>query len=81
MYCTSLGVLFGVKWYADELWQLIKGRGGIEVNLRHNLIEVIPKEKKAIFENLDKPGTTKTINVCCNTQYANGFTVSSSGRL
>jgi sulfide:quinone oxidoreductase len=62
IYCTSLGVLFGVKWYADALWQVVKGRGGIEVNLRHNLIEVRAKEKQAVFENLDKPGTTKVVD-------------------
>ncbi|KAF4526108.1 hypothetical protein B566_EDAN007602 [Ephemera danica] len=56
-YFTSLGVLFGVKKYADALWVICKNRG-LEVNLRHNLVEVKPKESAAIFENLDKPGET-----------------------
>jgi len=63
MYNTSLGVLFGVKHYADALWKIVKARD-INVNLRHNLIEVIPKEKKAVFELLDEPGKTEVYDVC-----------------
>ena len=65
IYNTSLPVLFGVKHYADALWKVIKSRN-IEVNLRHNLIEVIPKERKAIFQNLDKPGELKILPVSEN---------------
>ncbi|CAG7825310.1 unnamed protein product, partial [Allacma fusca] len=60
IYYTSLGVLFGIKHYADALWKVVKERE-INVNLRHHLIEVIPKEKKAVFQNLDKPEDTKIV--------------------
>jgi hypothetical protein len=36
---------------------------GITVNFKRNLLEVRPKEKKAIFEKLDKPGTTEVFEV------------------
>ena len=52
-FWSSLGVIFGVKKYADALWQVVKSRGNITVNLRHNLIEIIPETKEAVFENLD----------------------------
>jgi len=51
-YFSALPVLFGVKKYADALWKVVQQRN-INVNLRHNLIEVKPDEKVAIFENLD----------------------------
>ena len=38
-YHTSLPVLFGVKKYADRLWEIVKERD-INVTLRSNLIEV-----------------------------------------
>ncbi|XP_071518937.1 sulfide:quinone oxidoreductase, mitochondrial isoform X2 [Panulirus ornatus] len=60
IYNTSLPVIFGVKKYADALWQVVKERG-ITVNLRHNLIEVKPESKEAVFQNLDKPEELKTI--------------------
>ena len=49
---SSLGVLFGVKKYADALWEVVKGRG-INVHLKQNLVEVKPETKEAVFENLD----------------------------
>jgi eukaryotic sulfide quinone oxidoreductase len=52
MYNTSLPVIFGVKHYADALWKIVKERN-INVNLRTNLVEVLPGGKQAIFENLD----------------------------
>uniref|UniRef100_A0A6Q2YRR3 Sulfide:quinone oxidoreductase, mitochondrial n=1 Tax=Esox lucius TaxID=8010 RepID=A0A6Q2YRR3_ESOLU len=58
VYNTSLPVLFGVKKYADALWEIVKNRN-IQVNLRQNLIEVRPDKQQAVFENLDKPGETK----------------------
>ncbi|XP_058821575.1 sulfide:quinone oxidoreductase, mitochondrial [Topomyia yanbarensis] len=54
IYNTSLPVLFGVKHYADALWKIVKNRN-INVNLRTNLIEVLPGQNKAVFQNLDKP--------------------------
>lgn len=63
IYNTSLPVIFGVKHYADALWEIVKKRN-ITVNLRNNLIEVIPGKNLAIFENLDsgEQTTTKVIN-------------------
>uniref|UniRef100_A0A8B9LIR3 Sulfide:quinone oxidoreductase, mitochondrial n=1 Tax=Astyanax mexicanus TaxID=7994 RepID=A0A8B9LIR3_ASTMX len=58
VYNTSLPVLFGVKKYADALWEIVKKRD-INVNLRHNLIEVRPDKQEAVFENLDNPADTK----------------------
>nr|XP_046199587.1 sulfide:quinone oxidoreductase, mitochondrial-like isoform X2 [Oncorhynchus gorbuscha] len=58
MYNTSLPVLFGIKKYADALWEIVKNRD-IQVNLRHNLVEVRANKQEAVFENLDNPGETK----------------------
>jgi eukaryotic sulfide quinone oxidoreductase len=52
IYNTSLPVIFGVKKYADSLWKIVKERN-IDVNLRTNLVEVLPGGRQAIFENLD----------------------------
>ncbi|KAJ8343584.1 hypothetical protein SKAU_G00309130 [Synaphobranchus kaupii] len=57
IYNTSLPVLFGVKKYADALWKLVKARD-LNVNLRHNLIEVRPEKQEVVFEKLDSPGET-----------------------
>lgn len=54
LYHTSLPVIFGVKKYADALWEQVKEKD-IQVTLRSNLIEVNPDKKEATFENLDKP--------------------------
>lgn len=51
-YHSSLAVLFGVKKYADALWEVVKGRG-INVHLRQHLVEIKPETKEAVFENLD----------------------------
>lgn len=55
-------MLFGVKKYADALWEIVKSRD-LNVNLRHNLIEVRADKQEAVFENLDKPGETKVYEV------------------
>lgn len=62
IYNTSLPVLFGVKKYADSLWEIVKNRD-LQVNLRQNLVEVRADKQEAVFENLDKPGETKVIEV------------------
>lgn len=63
MFNTSLGVLFGVKKYADALEKVIRERD-ISVNFRHELIEVKPDTKEAVFRLLDDPaGATKTFKV------------------
>jgi len=51
-YYTSLPVLFGVKKYANALNKVCEERK-ININLRHNLVEVNPDKKEAIFEHLD----------------------------
>ncbi|NXM16297.1 SQOR protein, partial [Ploceus nigricollis] len=58
MFNTSLGVIFGVKKYADALLEVIKDRN-IAVNYKRNLIEVRADKQEAVFENLDKPGVTE----------------------
>ncbi|XP_030045443.1 sulfide:quinone oxidoreductase, mitochondrial isoform X2 [Microcaecilia unicolor] len=58
IFNTSLGVIFGVKKYADALLEIIKNRN-ISVNYRQNLIEVRADKQEAVFENLDNPGETK----------------------
>lgn len=55
-------MLFGVKKYADALWEIVKKRD-LNVNLRHNLIEVRADKQEAVFENLDKPGETEVFKV------------------
>ncbi|CAJ1056452.1 sulfide:quinone oxidoreductase%2C mitochondrial-like [Xyrichtys novacula] len=60
IYNTSLPVIFGVKKYADALWEIVKQRD-LQVNLRTNLVEVRPDKQEAVFENLDKPGETTVI--------------------
>jgi eukaryotic sulfide quinone oxidoreductase len=51
-YNTSLPNIFGVKHYADALWKVAKKRD-ITVNVRTNLVEILPNGRQAIFENLD----------------------------
>lgn len=55
-------MLFGVKKYADALWEIVKKRD-LNVNLRQNLIEVRADQQEAVFENLDKPGETEVFKV------------------
>lgn len=62
IYNTSLPVIFAVKKYADSLWEIVKKRD-LQINLRHNLIEVRADKQEAVFENLGKPGETKVIEV------------------
>lgn len=62
MFNTSLGVIFGVKKYADALLEVIKERN-LAVNYKHNLIEVRADKQEAVFENLDKPGVTEVYQV------------------
>ncbi|NWW35381.1 SQOR protein, partial [Panurus biarmicus] len=58
MFNTSLGVIFGVKKYADALLEVVKDRN-LAVNYKRNLIEVRADKQEAVFENLDKPGETE----------------------
>ena len=52
MYNSALGVIFGVKKYADELLKVID-RKDIEVNFKRSLIEVDAVNRQAIFTVLD----------------------------
>ena len=63
IFNSSLGVIFGVKKYADALTKVIQERN-IQLNFRHELIEVKPESREAVFRLLDQPaGTTKTFKV------------------
>ncbi len=55
-------MLFAVKKYSDALWEIVKQRD-LNVNLRHNLIEVRADKQEAVFEILDKPGETEVFKV------------------
>jgi sulfide:quinone oxidoreductase len=52
MYNSALGVIFGVKKYADALWKVVE-RKGIKVNLHRKLVEIDADRREAIFEVLD----------------------------
>ncbi|XP_033227561.1 sulfide:quinone oxidoreductase, mitochondrial isoform X2 [Belonocnema kinseyi] len=54
VYNTTLPVIFGVKKYADSLWEVCKRRN-INVNLQTNLVEIKPDKKEAVFQNLKNP--------------------------
>lgn len=54
-------MIFGVKHYADALWKIVEKRD-ITINLRTNLIQVIPDKNVAVFENLDT-GKQMTMDV------------------
>uniref|UniRef100_V5HCB1 Sulfide:quinone oxidoreductase, mitochondrial n=1 Tax=Ixodes ricinus TaxID=34613 RepID=V5HCB1_IXORI len=58
VFNSSLGVLFGAPKYADALWGVVKDRD-ITVNLKHELVEVRPQSKEAVFCLLDSPATPK----------------------
>ena len=51
-YCSAAPVSFHVKKYAASMDRVIE-RKGIEAKYRHNLIELRPDVKEAIFQNLD----------------------------
>ena len=53
MYNTALGVIFGVKKYANELLKVVE-RKGIQVNYKTNLVEVDAVNRQAIFEVLEQ---------------------------
>lgn len=49
-YNTSLGKIFGVDHYGQVLQRLADERG-IKVNFQHELIEIKPNDRQAIFRN------------------------------
>ena len=56
MYNTALGVIFGVKKYAEGLLKVVE-RKGIKLNYKHKLIEVNVPTKEAVFEVLEEDRT------------------------
>lgn len=52
IFTTALPSLFAVEKYRNTLEKHVKDRG-IRSNFRHNLIELRPDAKEAVFENLD----------------------------
>lgn len=62
IYNTALPVIFGVKYFADALWKVVKQRN-IDVNLKTNLIEVIPDKNIAIFANVENPSERHNVEV------------------
>jgi len=60
IYTAATPAIFGVKKYAEALLKVVKKRD-IEIKLRHNLIEVRPDKKEAVFTLLDKPDETLTL--------------------
>uniref|UniRef100_A0A1I7XZP7 Sulfide:quinone oxidoreductase, mitochondrial n=1 Tax=Steinernema glaseri TaxID=37863 RepID=A0A1I7XZP7_9BILA len=55
MYNTTLGRIFGVEKYAKALTKIVETRN-IQLNTRHNLVEVKPQEREAVFQLLDSEG-------------------------
>jgi len=69
IFNSSLGAIFAVKKYADALNQLIQERN-IRTNFHHELIEVKPDTKEAIFRLLGQPeGATQTFKVFESLKY------------
>lgn len=58
IYNTSLGVIFGVKKYAERLLKVVE-RKGIRVNYHRRLVEVRPDKREAVFEVLDSREESK----------------------
>lgn len=58
IYATAGGALFGVKKYADSLWKVVNEKD-IKVHLQHNLVEVKPERKQAIFQKTENDKKTR----------------------
>lgn len=57
VYNTALPVIFGVKKYADALWDVCKKRN-IIVNVQTNLVKINPITEEAVFQKLDGSNET-----------------------
>ncbi|TMS35560.1 hypothetical protein L596_002938 [Steinernema carpocapsae] len=55
IYNTTLGTVFGVPKYAKALMEVVNSRN-IQLNTRHNLVEVKPDDRVAVFQLLDNEG-------------------------
>jgi sulfide:quinone oxidoreductase len=51
-FFSGLGVIFGVKKYAEELTNIIKSRN-IQTNFQHNLVALKPESKEAVFKTAE----------------------------
>lgn len=51
-FLSASPTIFAVKKYADSLTEIIRRRE-IEVAFKHNLVEVLPNTREAVFENLE----------------------------
>lgn len=63
VYNTALPVIFGVKKYADALWDVCKKRN-ITVNVQTNLVKINPATEEAVFQKLDGSNETFVEKVC-----------------
>lgn len=52
IFASAQGNLFAVEKYRKTL-EKVAQRKGIDIRLKHNLVELLPEQKEAIFEHLD----------------------------
>jgi sulfide:quinone oxidoreductase len=52
IFASAQGSLFAVERYRKTL-EKVAQRKGIDIRLKHNLVELRPEQKEAIFENVD----------------------------
>lgn len=52
IFASAAPTIFAVKKYAEALNQVV-ARKGIDTRYKHNLVEIRPQSKEAIFENLE----------------------------
>lgn len=62
IYNTAMPAIFAVKYFADALWKVVKERD-IEVNLKTNLVEVLPDKNVAVFASVDNPSERQNVEV------------------
>ena len=52
IFASGLGSLFAVEKYRNTLLK-VAARKSIDIRLKHNLVEILPDQKEAVFERLD----------------------------
>ncbi|MCI0434948.1 MAG: NAD(P)/FAD-dependent oxidoreductase [Gemmatimonadetes bacterium] len=60
VFCNAGQVIFGVQPFRDVLTGVV-ARYGIDVRHRHDLIEVLPASREAVFARTDETGGTVTL--------------------
>jgi sulfide:quinone oxidoreductase len=60
MFCTATPKMFAVPEYSDVLDQVV-ARRGIEPRFKHNLVEIRPETKEAVFEVVTDDGTHQDV--------------------